>query len=278
MSKFGQYPAPEPVSALKRLHFHDGVTVLKPVDHEPKIDVLDQEDLDKQGIDVSTFIPGAAKGITALGSCTSQTFVEAMSNLLSPEAFAAFIAKLGVQEIEAIAEVWSNTVAAERGAIGFYHICTSQTADSATEWPPTDCGSSGPYVYKEALRLGLIKTEQIAHGAQNIVSLMQTGGLLVGMPYLNDWMNPPSSGVVDGNGSTSTLQQQISDGVAGGHEIYFSAIEKLTLLPTGQVDPFNTIVRFRNHWTKSWADHGSGRFHLSTIVALGNQVDLRQFS
>lgn len=277
MSKFGRYQAPDPVSALVQLHFHDGVSKLIEVDWEPKVDVLDQEDLDTQGIDVSTFITGAPKGVTALGSCTAQTFTEAMSNILSPQQFAAFVAKLGAQELEAIADVWSNTVAAERAAIGFYHICTDQTADSATEWPPTDCGSSGPYVYKEGVSLGLVKAQQIAHGAQNIVSLMQTGGLLVGMPYLNDWMNPPSSGIVDGDGSASTLQQQINDGVAGGHEIYFSAIEKLTLLPTGQVDPQNTIVRFRNHWG-NWADNGSGYFHLSTIVSLGSQVDLRQFS
>lgn len=273
MHALGRYQAPESPNALLRYHFHTDKITLREVDHEPKIAVLDQEDLHAQGILCSQFIPGAGDP-DELGSCTAQTTVEALSNILTPEAFSAFIAQLGAQNSPA--GVYTDTVAAERAAIGFYHVCTDQTADSGSEWPPTDCGSSGPYIIKELQHLGLVKTDRLAHGADNIVSLMQTDGLLLGTPWLNAWFNPNAAGFIDGNGSAATLQAQIAQGVVGGHEIYLSAIEKLVLLRTGHVDPTKTVVRLRNHWDGSWADHGSARVHLSTIVALGNQTDLRQ--
>jgi hypothetical protein len=274
-TKLGRYQAPEPLSALSRLHFHDGTTALKTVDHEPKVAVLDQEDLHKQGIVCSSFIPGAGNP-DALGSCTANTAIEALSNLLTETEFAATVGKLG--STYPSADPYTQTAYAQRAAIGFYHGCTDQTGQSSSEWPPTDCGSSGPYLYQYAKKLGLIKTEKIAHGADNIVSLLQTGGLLYGTPWFNAWFTPNSSGFIDGNGSTSALQAAINSGVAGGHEIYVSAIEKLTVLPTGHVDPAKTVLRLRNHWDSSFGDHGSFRMHLSTMVALGGQVDLRQFA
>lgn len=271
MSKFGRYPVPEAPSALARLHFHDG-RPLHPIDHEPKIAVLDQEDLLAQRIDVSTFIPGAPNGVDELGSCTANTTIEALSNMLPLAQFLHAVAQLG----GATPTGYSDTVAAERAAIGFYSRCTHQTGDLSQEWPPTDCGSSGPYIVAELQRLKLIKSDRIAHGADSIASLMQTDGLLWGTPWLNAWMEPDASAFIDGDGSAATLQTQIAGGVAGGHEIYLSAIEKLTVLPTGHVDPFKTVLRLRNHWTGSWGDHGSARVHLSTIVALGNSADVRQ--
>ena len=69
----------------------------------------------------------------------------------------------------------------------------------------------------------------IAHGADNICSLLQTGGLLVGQPFLNAWMTPNAQGFIDGNGSASELEAQIRQGVAGGHETFLSAIEHIAL-------------------------------------------------
>lgn len=273
MSKFGRYQVAEPPSKLACLHFHQGGT-LKPVDYEPPIDVLDQEDLDTQGIDVSTFIPGAQPGITALGSCTANTFIERASRALPAAEFIKLVASLTGITLTPDT-IYTDTVTLEKAAINFYFLCTHQTGDPSQEWPPTDCGSTGLYVFNMAKTLGVIASEKIAHGADNIVSLFQQGSLIVGTPYLNDWMEPDAAGFIDGNGRLSTLEAQIKDGVAGGHEIHFSAIEKLALTRTGKVDPFKTVIRWRNHWRRSWGDNGSGRVHLSTIVALGGQVDLR---
>jgi len=69
-TKFGQVAVAEPLR-FDLLEFH-GDSVLKEVDHNIPIPVLDQEDFAKQGIDVTTLVPGALK-TDALGSCTCNT-------------------------------------------------------------------------------------------------------------------------------------------------------------------------------------------------------------
>lgn len=274
MAAYGRNAVAEAPSALKSLHFHDGITPLKTVDHEPKIAVLDQEDLIAQGINTAQLVKGAKK-VDALGSCTANTTIEALSNLLSLHAFASLVEMLSTM-FTSTQTIYADTVTAEKAAIVFYNRCTRQTGQSSQEWPPTDCGSSGPYIVQECETLKVAGGAKIAHGADNIVSLMQSGGIMCGSPFLNAWEEPNAAGFIDGNGSSATLQAQIAQGVAGGHEYFLSAIEKLTLLRTGRVDDRNTVIRIRNHWTPSWGDHGSARVHLSTLVALGNQADFRQ--
>lgn len=261
-TKLGRFAAPEPFSALARTHVHDG-RVMKEVDWEPKIGVLDQEDLLAQGIHCSQFIPGATDA-DALGSCTANATTSALSNLL-PES--KFLEMTGCKDM-------ADVVTAEKWAISFYHQCTDQTADTSSEWPPTDCGSSGPYIVKELQHLALASGDRIAHGADNICSLMQDGGLLLGSPWLNAWEEPDKDGFIDGDGSYATLWQQVGGGVAGGHETFLSAIEHLEI-DAGRVVPEKTILRGRNSWTASWGDHGSYRIHLSTLVNLGGYCDLR---
>ena len=263
---YGQYHVAETPSSLLRLHFHNEAIALKEVDWEPKVGVLDQEDLIAQGIIVSSFIPGAPAGVDALGSCTANATTSALSNLLSESEFLSITGATG----------YTDVVNAEKWAIKFYHLCTDQTGDPSQEWPPTDCGSSGPYVVSELQTLKLAASDKIATGAQNIVSLLQTGGILEGGPFLNAWEDPPASGIVDGNGTASELQTQINQGVAGGHETFISGIVKLTLSSTGIVEPEKTLLKVRNSWSRAWGDSGSFLIHLSTLVALGSYFDFRQ--
>lgn len=271
MPSYGQFHVAETLSALATLHVHDGITPLTTVDHEPKVGVLDQEDLIAQGIRVSTFIPGA-KDVDALGSCTANATVSALSNVLSRDAFAAWVA-FPVHTTDV--HPYDDVVSAEKAAIRFYHASTDQTGQRSEEWPPTDCGSSGPYIVSECVKQKLASGAKIASGAQNIVSLMQSGGLLTGSPFFNSWESPDANGFIDGDGSPAALQAAIRSGLAGGHETFWSAIEKLVLTETGAVDPAKTVIRFRNSWAKGWGDNGSARFHLSTFVALGGQCDHR---
>jgi len=271
---YGRYHVAEAPSASRSLHFHQGGP-LKEVDHEPKIGVIDQSDLIAQGIDTSVLIPGALK-VDALGSCTANATVSALSNLLSEADFGQFILPAGSGGWKAEADVYSQAKCAEEAAIRFYHESTDQTGQPSEEWPPTDCGSSGPYIVSELQRLKLASGAQIASGAQSIVSLLQTGGILQGTPFFYAWEQPDAHGFVDGDGSVSAIEASIASGVAGGHETFQSAIEKLTILPTGQVDPFNTVIRVRNSWGSSWGDAGSFRMHLSTLVAIGGSSDFRQ--
>ena len=270
----GRFHAPEPSSALLSLHIHDG-RALKPVDHEPRVAVLDQEDLHAQGINCGAFIPGAGNP-DALGSCTANTFIEALSNLMDDRRFSTVIANLGKTTPDPDLG-YRDTVAAERAAIGFYHACTDQTSSTVSEWPPSDVGSSGAYVYREALAQSLIGSQEVAHGLQNVCSLMQTGGCLLGMPWMNAWFEPDAHGFIDGDGTASDIQAGIRSGVAGGHEIFIAAVEKVVLTQTGHVIPEKTVLRCRNHWTGAWGDHGSFRLHGSLLVALGGYIDVRQF-
>jgi hypothetical protein len=241
--------------------------MLRPVDWEPKVGVLDQEDLLAQGIRVSQFIPGA-KDVDALGSCTANATTGKLSSILSPPEFVRFTGSTS-------AAPYDDVVAAEKGAIRFYHTCTDQTGKPAEEWPPTDCGSTGAYVVQELVRQGLASGAKIAVGATNIVSLLQQGSLIVGQPFLNAWEEPNAAGFIDGNGSVTTLKQQIAGGIAGGHETILTAIEKLVLTRTGAIDAAKTIIRFRNSWAKGWGDNGSYRAHLSTYIALSGYCDFR---
>lgn len=263
-TSYGRFHVGESPSALRSLHFHRG-DVLKEVDHEPKMAVLDQEDLLAQGIRCADFIPGA-QNVDALGSCTANATTVALSSALPED---EFLRITGTHS-------YSDTVGAEKWAIRFYHECSDQTGQPSEEWPPTDCGSSGPYIVSELERQDLVAGAKIAApNADSIVSLLQEDGLLVGQPFLQAWEEPDGNGFIDGDGSVSTLEAQIRQGVAGGHETYLSTIETLALFPTGHVDAQNTIVRFRNSWSASWGDHGSYRAHLSTYVALASQCDFR---
>lgn len=276
---YGRYQAPEAPSALLDLHFHDGSTPLKEVDHETPIAVLDQSDLIAQGIHCTHFIPRCKADPEALGSCTAETFIEAVARKLPEAKFLIFCRSLINHPASEAPEGYTGTQNAhglQRAAIAFYHRCTDRTGDPAQEWPPTDCGSSGPYIVSEAKHLGVISGQKIASGADNIVSLLQSDGILMGSPFFYSWEEPDAQGFIDGRGRASDLEAAIASGLAGGHETYIAAIEKLTVLPTGHVDPFNTILRHRNHWTSSWGDHGCFRSHLSTWVFLGGNCDLRQ--
>lgn len=264
MPTYGWFHVIEGPSSLAALHFHDG-SVLKEVTHAPKCGVLDQEDLFAQGIYVSRFIKNA-KDADALGSCTANATMAATSAILPEDEWLTF----------ATASAYDDVVNIEEGAITFYHECTDQTGTLQQEWPPTDCGSSGPYIVSELQRLGLVKGASVAHGATSFVSLMQTTGILVGGPWFNSWETPGKLGMIDGNGTATDLRAAIASGVAGGHERYSFQIEHLALTATGDVTPEKTILVDRNSWSRSWGDTGNYRVHLSTYVMLGGSSDYRQ--
>lgn len=264
MSKpcYGRFDMPEPFSALVRLHMHDDTIELKPVSHEPPVGVLDQSDLTAQGIDVASFIPGAAAGIDALGSCTANATTAALSVLLPED---EFLATTG-------ATSYADVKTAEEFAIKFYHACTDQTGQTAQEWPPTDCGSSGQYIVTELQSQKLVSGDKIATTATDIVSLLQTGVVLMGSPWFFAWEQPDVHGFIDNGGISAAIRS----GVAGGHETVLWGVESLRMLVTGEVDAKNTVLLGRNSWSKTWGDAGNYRIHLSTLMALSHNCDWRQ--
>jgi hypothetical protein len=106
---------------------------------------------------------------------------------------------------------------------------------------------------------------------------MQDGTVIQGTPFFNSWMEPDSSGFVDGSGSIEDLYAAVRSGVAGGHETCLTAVEALQLDALGRVDADKTVVRVRNSWGASWGDSGSFRLHLSTLEYLASYCGFKQF-
>lgn len=260
-TRYGRVAVAEPPSSLARTHWHDG-SELKPVIHEIPIPVLDQQDLESQGINVAELIPGAKK-VDALGSCVANATTAALASVLP----AAKLTALGIG---------GSAVADEEFAIRLYHSLTMLTGNPSSEFPPEDCGSSGLYACQYLEAHNIISGHKIAHGAENILSLLQQGPLIVGQPFLNAWETPQGPDwFIDGDGSLETLDEQIQQGVAGGHETCVYEVEHVEYDEFGWLDTSKTVLWFRNSWSSAWADLGCARVHLSTFEALGNYCDFR---
>lgn len=265
-TKFGRYQVARPLRA-DTLHFHRGEPLVE-VDHEPPVPVLDQEDLLKQGIHTSELVAGAPD-VDALGSCTCNAGTVSLAEHLN--------GKVGAQAVVEAGLSLTDAVANEKFAIALYHAVTDQTGDPSQEWPPVDCGSTGLYVCQELESRKLISGHKSAHDVHGMVSLLQTGTVIMGAPWFNAWMEPDVHGFVDGNGTVEDLYRAVESGVAGGHETCISAAEHLAWATPHRLDLENSVVRVRNSWSSSWGDNGSYRIHLATLQRLAGYVDYDQF-
>ena len=271
-TKFGRYQVAEPFNA-DVMHLYTGGE-LKTSDFEPPVKVLDQEDLHKQDIKTASLVKDG-QDEDALGSCTANTSTEQLAQVLTAAGKPMPTIKTGLapQTIDV-----NDPVASEKFAIVFYAGCTHQTGDPSQEWEPTDCGSTGLYCAQYAVSQGWVSSYLSAPNVDSALSLLQKNSVMIGMPWFNSMMQPSgSSAFIDGDGSFSAIGKVFNSGVAGGHEITLSAIEKIVYTAAGKIDYAKTIVRVRNHWDASWGDNGSCRIHASTLHALGSQADYKQF-
>ena len=224
---------------------------------EPRIPVLDQQRLLEQDIRTSTLFEGV-EDVDALGSCTGNAGTAALSVLLDT----AQAAEAGLDT--------SDARAAEEWAIRLYADATTADQWHDATWPAEDCGSSGLGVVKALRRRGLIHQYGHATTAHELCRDLQTGPVLMGMPWLNAFFEPDKSGFVDHDPEWTT------SGTAGGHEVCITALEDVALDENGHLIPEHTVLRFINSWSESWGDHGSGRLYLTTYLALRPEIDLCQ--
>jgi len=272
-TKFGQYQV-APSRQFRRLHLHDG-SPLHEVEHHIPIGVLDQEDLFAQGIDTSKLVPGARR-VDALGSCTCNSGTAHVAERWTAAGRDLAGIHLTAATNTTITLSATNTAADEEFAVVLYHAVTDQTGDPATEWPPTDCGSSGYYVCTELERKGFARSYRSAPNVLGALSLLQTGTVMQGAPWFNAWMQPDSQGFIDGDGSLDALYAAIESGVAGGHETLQYAIPQLGQLRDGTTDLTRTVIRVRNSWSAGWGPLGGDYLiHASTLDYLGQYADYK---
>ncbi|MFJ1900546.1 hypothetical protein [Streptomyces sp. NPDC088115] len=229
---------------------------LRTTEWEPRIPVLNQQQLVAQGIYTSRDY-GCADDVDALSSCTGNAGTALLSVLLSRE------------QANAAGLNTDDAAAAEHFAIGLYADATARDEWRDAQWPIQDVGSSGLGVAKVLRDRGLIDEYGHATTAEELCALLQTGPVLFGMPWYSAFSEPDSSGFVDSDPSWAASPLE------GGHEVCVTALETVAQTD-GELDPDHTILRFRNSWSASWADHGDGRLRLSTYLALREQIDIVQ--
>jgi hypothetical protein len=152
----------------------------------------------------------------------------------------------------------------EQFAVELYHEATVKDGFPG-DYPPDDTGSSGLGVCRALKAQKLIGRYVWATSLRAFGGLLQRAGVIMGTPWLEAWFNPDNDGFIDAN------PNWFDSGVAGGHEIYFRAIEAWD-----DNDPHKCIFTFDQSWGV-WGDHGLGRMRGSTYLRLKGQIDIKQF-
>lgn len=219
--------------------FADRAVAIRPAAHPPSIGILDQG---------------------AVGSCTGN----AGTYKLSAEAGASGLAGLRLDGL-GLGLAPADEPANERFALALYHEATINDGFDGT-YPPDDTGSSGLGVCRALKAAGLISSYAWATTVRGLGVLMQTGGVMAGVPWLRAFSEPDSGGFIDSN----PLWAQ--SGVVGGHELYWATLERWD-----DRDLSKCVVAFPNSWGTSWGDAGWGRLRLSTYRALRQQIDIKSF-
>lgn len=242
-------------------YVEDGVGVhLAEADHEPPIAVLDQSNLHDQGIHPTQLFPDAhgLADADGLGSCVGDGTTEHLSEVIG-------LARMGLTDP-------NDSKAGQVYAIRRYHRATELDDDLRDEYPTVDCGSTGLGSAQACKADGLISSYRHATTARGLLALLQKHSAMIGTPWFQAWFEPDRYGFIDSSPSWSR------SGVAGGHEVCLTAIERLVLSRTGGIELAKTVIRIRNSWGRSWADNGSCRMRLSTYQQLRPEIDVVQFA
>jgi len=232
---------------------------LHPIEWAPKTPVLNQQQLLTQGIHTSRLFDGV-DDVDALGSCTAN----AATALVSVLHTAGTLAQYGLNT--------ADPVAAEMWAIGLYADATTKDQWHDNQWPAIDCGSSGLGVAKALKDHGLIDQYGTATTAEELCQLLQTGPVLMGLPWHDAFFTPP-----EGEALLDEILNWQASPVVGGHEVCITALETVALDETnGGLFYDHTVLRVQNSWSSSWGDAGSFRMSLALYQALRSEIDLVQ--
>lgn len=274
-TKLGRIQSPPPMQ-LHRLHVAAAPAKLREVSHPVPVPVLDQEAFGAQGIDVTALVKGAQPA-DALGNCVYNAMtahVAERTAAAGKDLSSVVISAPGCATVSLSA---TDARQDEEFAIVAYHAGTDQTGNPATEWPPTDGGSSGYDACTLLERLKLASTYKTGSGVLGALSMLQAGTVMEGKPWFRSWFQPDSQGFIDGDGSADAFRAALDSGVAGGHETLQVGIPQLAVTASGQVDLQNTVIEELNSWSASWGPLGGRyRIHASTLAYLAAYADWKQ--
>jgi hypothetical protein len=147
-------------------------------------------------------------------------------------------------------------------AVTLYGAATRVDAWSGT-YPPDDTGSSGLAICKVLKQRGTIKGYRWASSAYGLLQLLQTGPVLLGMPWWTAYFEPDRSGFIDSG------KWQASE-LAGGHEVEVVGCE------IDHKDVNRSVLTVANSWGTSYGLGGFFKLRLSTYSKLDG-VDLKQY-
>ncbi|HEY2681555.1 MAG TPA: hypothetical protein VGI59_09570 [Candidatus Udaeobacter sp.] len=149
----------------------------------------------------------------------------------------------------------------ETFAVGLYSLATVLDGLSGT-YPPTDSGSSGLGVAKALQKDTLCTSYTHAFSIDAAYAALQSGPVLLGIPWYNSMFDPKSDGRVPVDPKS---------GLAGGHEIVCGQL----VVENG----VGTQIWFDNSWATSWGKEGRGYFipeDLTTLLADDGDVTCPQ--
>jgi hypothetical protein len=130
--------------------------------------------------------------------------------------------------------------------VKLYSLATRLDSINGT-YPPTDTGSSGIGIAKALVALGLSTTYQHAFSMDALNSALQSGPVLIGVPWYNSCYRPDSSGLIPVDKGS---------GLAGGHE--------LELVAWDGTDRYKVA----NSWGDRWGVSGYGYFNTAGLTSL----------
>lgn len=131
-------------------------------------------------------------------------------------------------------------------------------------WPPEDTGTDGLSAAKILKRRGLIGSYLHATNLAQLITLLQDGPVLMGMPWYEAFFRPESDGRIDPRGWADT-------DVAGGHEVEITGVE---LASNGILE--HAVFTCANSWGKGWGLGGFFRIGAYTVSLLKADIDLIQ--
>lgn len=180
---------------------------------------------------------------------------------------------LGTAPHDHIAEIlglsrYTDGTEAERAtdwALAFYADCT-EADPFAGSWPVDDTGTDGLTACKVAKARGLISSYRHASTLRGLVTMLQDGPVLLGVPWRERFFEPDRHHRIDPVGWADTAE-------AGGHEIEVVGVELWRNDPD-QLD--RAVFRFANSWGTSWAEDGYAYFGGRTYELLRSGIDVRQ--